>query len=148
MPQGLEIQSFLAHALVTNSRYIETPRGVDADFVVPQVILSISSVSISVFAALTGGVLLACMIMLCIGLYRGAVVPNSSLYPDVAIGGKFGADMIKAMDRLSNAPNRIMIEKFAEVMVKVGEQNNDGKLRVIISTTTDVPPLRRNVAYA
>jgi hypothetical protein len=41
-----------------------------------------------------------------------------------------------------------MIEKFAEVMVKVGEQNDDGKSRVIISTTTDVPPLRRNVAYA
>ena len=51
--------------------------------------------------------------MLCIGLYRGAVVPNSSLYPDVALSGKFRADMIKAMDGLSNA---IMIEKFAEVM--------------------------------
>jgi hypothetical protein len=142
-PYALQLQSFLAHALVTNSYYFNDT--LQYGIASQQSILSISLVSIGIFASLVSAVLLVSMAML--ALYPRNLSPNVCLYAEVAFGGKLGDEFLQLLGGLGNATNGMLIERFSDVEIKVGEQVDDqGNQRIFISTTK-VSPLCRNVAY-
>jgi len=136
----VQLEGFLAHALVTNS--LATNQTLHMDYVKPTTIWNISDVSISVFVSLTSGVFVICLAMLAIS--SRSVVPNTCLYPDVTFCGRGGNGDIRG---LSNATSQTVIRKLLGVRVKVGEGvDREGRLRMLISSE-DIPRLRGSVPY-
>ena len=139
----VQLEGFLAHALVTNS--LATNQTLHMDYVKPTTIWNISDVSISVFVSLTSGVFVICLAMLAIS--SRSVVPNTCLYPDVTFCGKVGEEVMGIFRGLSNATSQTVIRKLLGVRVKVGEGvDREGRLRMLISSE-DIPRLRGSVPY-
>jgi len=73
--------------------------------------------------------------------------PNISSYSDIMFAGKVTDEMRTALYGLSNATDRIIIDKLMDLRIKVGQDPDDEVPRIILSESHDVAPLRRGVYY-
>jgi len=80
--------------------------------------LSLLSVAVIAFTSLAGFTMLCCLVMLAIYL---SLNPNILAFPQVTFSAKMDASMRNALEGLSNGTSYMILEKFADVKVKVGE---------------------------
>lgn len=74
-------------------------------------------------------------------MYLTTRLPNICSYPEIAFGAKlaYAEDMRTTLDGLSNGTNWLVINRLADVKIKVGEQSDDRMRRIIISTAEVLP---------
>lgn len=106
--------------------------------------LTISPVSLVGFIVVTA-LMLGCSLVMCM-VYPKTLRPNISSFPELMFSGKLDEDMLRQFHGLSNGTDRRIIERFAEMRIKVGEDWREGRPRISISTS-DIAPLSKNVKY-
>jgi len=74
------------------------------------------------------------------------VTPNLSFYPDVAVAGKLGDNMKEALRGMSNATSGMVIKRFMDFRIKLGEETV-GNIRRVTISTGDLPKLQEKVVY-
>jgi hypothetical protein len=106
--------------------------------------LTISPVS------LVGFIVVAVLILICTLtiwiVYPKTLCPNNSSFPEITFSGKLDEDMLGQLDGLSNGTDRRIIEHFANMRIKVGEDWRESVPRIRISTS-DIASLIKGVKY-
>jgi hypothetical protein len=139
---ALHLRGFLSYALAINSR--GSLNSHKFDVVSINYALNISTMSMAAFTSLTGVTIISCIVMMTV--FPNRLTPNMASFTEVLFGAKLDESMKEALSGLSNGTSRMIIEKFVDVEIKVGEQYHGGVPRVVISRE-DVSSLGRGVSY-
>lgn len=107
-------------------------------------VLTISPVSLIGFIGVTV-IMLVCSLVMWV-VYPKTLRPNISSFTEIMFGGKLDESMLRQFDGLSNGTDRRIIERFAEMRIKVGEDWREGVPRIRISTS-DIASLSKGVKY-
>jgi len=141
----VQLRGFLTYALGTNSLFTASCTETNGTQypAIQTYALSVSPLSIWAFAVLAGFTILSCIAML---LLYPRLNPNINSFPEVMFAGKLDGTMSTALKGLSNGTSAMIMDKFADVKIKVGEHIEDGVASVAM-TMLEVDPLQTNVVY-